>query len=74
MYLNMALKDSETGAGNIETTLVIVKGLQLFIHIIHSYFTEQVSVNEHGNFIIPCTRGSSSVTVAGLQPTHKFLE
>lgn len=34
MYLNVALKDSGTGAGNIETTLVIMKGLRLIFHAI----------------------------------------
>jgi len=56
MYLNVVLKDSGTGAGNIETTLVIVKGLCLINCVNYCYFTQQVLVNEHGNIIIMCTR------------------
>ena len=65
MYLNVALEDSGTGASNIETTVVIVKGLRLIIHV-YCYFTEQVFVNEHGNAIIMCTRGGSSRRAAEL--------
>jgi hypothetical protein len=66
MYLNMTLKDSGTGAGNIETSLVIVKGLRIIIHVIYCYFTGQVFVNECGNIIIMCTRGGSSRRAVGL--------